>query len=104
MCPVVDRACGQLTGGRHLRTATDTPMANLLVSILEKVGVEADRIGAALKGFAGELRFSIRNGYKVHPDSKRAAEQVRAVYRAMLKASANDGELRLKLHAAKGTA
>ena len=38
-------ACGQLAGGRHLRTASDTPMANLLVSILEKVGVEADRIG-----------------------------------------------------------
>jgi hypothetical protein len=38
-------ACGQLTGGRHIRTAADTPMANLLVSILEKVGVEADSIG-----------------------------------------------------------
>jgi hypothetical protein len=38
-------ACGQLTGGRHLRSAADTPMANLLVSILEKVGVEADSIG-----------------------------------------------------------
>jgi hypothetical protein len=38
-------ACGQLAGGRHLRTAADTPMANMLVSILEKVGVEADRIG-----------------------------------------------------------
>jgi hypothetical protein len=38
-------ACGQLTGGRHLRTAADTPMTNMLVSILEKVGVQADRIG-----------------------------------------------------------
>jgi hypothetical protein len=38
-------ACGQLTGGRHMRTAADTPMSNMLVSILEKVGVEADRIG-----------------------------------------------------------
>ena len=38
-------AGGQLTGGRHIRTAADTPMANLLVSILEKVGVETDRIG-----------------------------------------------------------
>ena len=38
-------ACGQLVGGRHIRTAADTPMANMLVSILEKVGVEADRIG-----------------------------------------------------------
>ena len=38
-------ACGQLPGGRHIRTAADTPMSNMLVSILEKVGVEADRIG-----------------------------------------------------------
>jgi hypothetical protein len=38
-------ACGQLTGGRHIRTAEDTPMANMLVSILEKVGVETGSIG-----------------------------------------------------------
>jgi hypothetical protein len=38
-------ACGELPGGRHIRSAADTPLANLLVSILEKVGVEADRIG-----------------------------------------------------------
>jgi hypothetical protein len=38
-------ACGQLTGGRHIRTAADTPMANLLVSVLEKVGVETDNLG-----------------------------------------------------------
>jgi hypothetical protein len=38
-------ACGQLTGGRHIRTAADTPMTNMLVSILEKVGVQAERIG-----------------------------------------------------------
>jgi hypothetical protein len=39
-------ACGQLEGGRHVKCPADTPMANLLVSILEKVGVAgADRIG-----------------------------------------------------------
>jgi hypothetical protein len=38
-------ACGQLSGGRHIRTAADTPMANMLVSILEKVGVQAESIG-----------------------------------------------------------
>ena len=47
-------ACGQLAGGRHIRTAADTPMANLLVSILEKVGVEADRIGDST-GRLGDL-------------------------------------------------
>jgi hypothetical protein len=38
-------ACGQLTGGRHFKTAADTPMTNMLVSVLEKVGVQADTIG-----------------------------------------------------------
>ena len=47
-------ACGQLTGGRHIRSAADTPMANLLVSILEKVGVEAGRIGDST-GRLGDL-------------------------------------------------
>jgi hypothetical protein len=47
-------AGGQLTGGRHIRTAADTPLTNLLVSILEKVGVEADRIGDST-GRLGDL-------------------------------------------------
>ena len=38
-------ACGQLAGGRHIRTAADTPMANMLMSILEKVGVQTEPIG-----------------------------------------------------------
>jgi hypothetical protein len=38
-------AVGGLKGGRHLRQAPDTPMANLLVSLLDKVDVEVDRIG-----------------------------------------------------------
>jgi hypothetical protein len=47
-------ACGQLAGGRHIRTAADTPMANMLVSILEKVGVETDPIGDST-GRLGDL-------------------------------------------------
>jgi hypothetical protein len=38
-------ACGQLEGGRHIKYAADTPMSNLLVSILEKSGIQAERIG-----------------------------------------------------------
>jgi hypothetical protein len=38
-------AAGQLKGGRHLRYPADTPMANLLWSVLEKVDVEVDHIG-----------------------------------------------------------
>ena len=38
-------AAGQLNGGRHIKYAPDTPMANLLVTMLNKVDVPADQIG-----------------------------------------------------------
>ena len=38
-------AAGQLTGGRHLRYPEDTPLANLLVAMLEKVEVEVEGLG-----------------------------------------------------------
>jgi ABC-type polysaccharide transport system permease subunit len=36
---------GQLKGGRHLPYPIDTPMSNLLVSMLDKVGVSVERLG-----------------------------------------------------------
>ncbi len=38
-------AAGRLEGGRHLEYPIDTPMANLLLSVLEKVGVSEDQLG-----------------------------------------------------------
>jgi hypothetical protein len=38
-------ASGKLKGGRHIRNPKNTPMANLLVSILEMFDVEADKFG-----------------------------------------------------------
>jgi hypothetical protein len=38
-------ASGKLKGGRHIRNPKNTPMANLLVSMLEMFGVEADKFG-----------------------------------------------------------
>ncbi len=38
-------AAGRLDGGRHLEYPIDTPMANLLLSVLEKVGVSEDQLG-----------------------------------------------------------
>jgi hypothetical protein len=38
-------ASGQLKGGRHLRYAKHTTMSNLLLAILDKVGVPMDRFG-----------------------------------------------------------
>jgi hypothetical protein len=36
---------GTLKGGRHLKYPEYTPMANLLLSVLNKVGVPADKVG-----------------------------------------------------------
>jgi hypothetical protein len=38
-------ACGQLQGGRHLRYPAHTPMSNLLLSMLDKLGIQQDRFG-----------------------------------------------------------
>jgi hypothetical protein len=42
---VVGGAAGKMTGGRHLRYPDHTPMANLLVTMLNKVGVKEDKLG-----------------------------------------------------------
>jgi hypothetical protein len=36
---------GKLKGGRHIRYAAETPMTNLLLSMLDKAGVETERLG-----------------------------------------------------------
>jgi hypothetical protein len=38
-------ASGRLAGGRHLRHAPHTPMSNLLLAMLHKMGAPVDRIG-----------------------------------------------------------
>jgi hypothetical protein len=42
---VVGGGAGTLTGGRHVRYANDTPIANLHVAVLDKLGVPVDRFG-----------------------------------------------------------
>jgi hypothetical protein len=42
---VVGGGAGRLKGGRHLRYPDHTPMANLLVSLLDKVGVKQETLG-----------------------------------------------------------
>jgi hypothetical protein len=36
---------GRIKTGRHLAYPKDTPMANLLLTILDKVGVRVDKLG-----------------------------------------------------------
>jgi hypothetical protein len=37
--------CGEIKGGRHLRFPKETPLANLHVTLLDKLGVHVERIG-----------------------------------------------------------
>jgi hypothetical protein len=42
---LVGGGAGKLKGGRYLRFPENTPMSNMFVSLLDKVGVEVDRLG-----------------------------------------------------------
>jgi hypothetical protein len=42
---LIGGASGQIRGGRHLRHAPQTPMANLLLTMLDKMGARVDAIG-----------------------------------------------------------
>jgi Protein of unknown function (DUF1552) len=42
---VVGGGAGQLRGGRHLVYRSETPMTNLLLSMLDKVGVPMEKLG-----------------------------------------------------------
>lgn len=36
---------GTIQGGRHIRLSPDTPLTNLHVSLLDKMGIPVDRVG-----------------------------------------------------------
>ena len=42
---IVGGGAGQISGGRHLRVAPDTPNTNLFLSILDKLGVPIETLG-----------------------------------------------------------
>ena len=42
---VAGGAAGKMKGGRHVRYPEGTPMANLLLTILEKAGIHKDSVG-----------------------------------------------------------
>jgi hypothetical protein len=42
---LVGGADGRLKGGRHIRYAADTPLANLHLTVLDKLGVQMDALG-----------------------------------------------------------
>jgi hypothetical protein len=42
---VAGGGAGQLKGGRHIRYAADTPLTNLHLTLLDKMGVPAEKLG-----------------------------------------------------------
>lgn len=42
---VLGRGCGRIRGGQHLRYPDHTPLANLLVTLLDRAGVPVERVG-----------------------------------------------------------
>jgi hypothetical protein len=42
---IVGGGAGRLKGGRHVTFASELPMTNLLLSLLDKVGVPAETLG-----------------------------------------------------------
>ena len=51
---LVGGACGKLKGNQHLRYADKTPLANLHLTILEKVGIDVESVGDS-NGRFGEV-------------------------------------------------
>ena len=56
---LVGGGAGQLRGGRHLKYPTYTPMANLLLTLLDKVGVRAETLGDSTGGLKLEPLSSV---------------------------------------------
>ena len=42
---LVGTGSGQIAGGRHVRVAKDLPLANLHLTVLDRMGIPIDRLG-----------------------------------------------------------
>ena len=50
---LVGGASGQLKGGRHIRMAKETPMTNLMLTMLDMLGVQEKSLGEDSTGRLG---------------------------------------------------
>jgi hypothetical protein len=50
---ILGGGAGQLRGDRHVRVPKDTPLTNLHVTLLDKLGVEVDRLGDSTGELSG---------------------------------------------------
>ncbi len=48
---VVGGGCGKIKGGQHLRYADRTPLANLLLTLLDRAGIPTDKVGNSTSVF-----------------------------------------------------
>jgi hypothetical protein len=42
---LIGGACGKVKGGQHLKYADKTPLANLLLTVLDRAGAPVDKVG-----------------------------------------------------------
>jgi hypothetical protein len=42
---LVGRACGKIKGGRHINFPERTPLANVLLTMLQRTGVSIEKVG-----------------------------------------------------------
>jgi len=49
---VAGGGCGKIKGGQHLRYEDRTPLANLLLTLLDRAGIPTDKVGNSTSVFA----------------------------------------------------
>jgi hypothetical protein len=49
---IVGGGCGKMKGGQHLRYPDHTPLANVLLTMLDRAGVPIDKVGDSTAKFA----------------------------------------------------
>jgi hypothetical protein len=49
---VVGGGCGKMKGGQHLKYADRTPLANLLLTLLDRAGIPVEKVGNSSGVFA----------------------------------------------------
>ena len=51
---IVGGGCGKIKGGQHINFAERTPLANVLLTVLQRAGVAVERVGDST-GVVAEL-------------------------------------------------
>ena len=85
---VAGGAAGGMKGGRHIRFAEPTPLANLHLTLLDKVGVRLDAF-ADSKGKVDELLVAVSDAMNRMPSPATRSRRCARARRAPLRASSD---------------